>query len=169
VPNFSLPLDFYDGLPVLCPHAKGHSNEGNVSVKLSRTAAYALKATLQLAQADDGSPVPCSRLAAEGRMPERFLLQVLRNLVRHGILGSTRGIDGGYSLRRSPADISLLEVIEAVDGPLNSASPLPEGLPEESRTTLECALRDVTEHSRHALRAVKLDRLLPEVDGYPNN
>jgi Rrf2 family protein len=66
-------------------------------VKLSRTASYALQAVLQLAQSDaSGYPVPCSRLAAEGKMPERFLLQILRSLVTHGILGSTRGVDGGY-------------------------------------------------------------------------
>jgi Rrf2 family protein len=139
-------------------------------MKLSRTSSYALQAILQLAQSDaSGYPVPCSRLAADGKMPERFLLQILRNLVTHGILGSTRGVDGGYSLRRSPADISLLEVIEAVDGPMDSPLPVHEGLPESSWTKLECALREVTERSRRELRAVKLAHLLPEVDGHLNN
>ena len=67
-------------------------------MKLSRTVGYALQATLQLARARPSQPVPCSRLATEGEMPERFLLQILRNLVAHGILGSTRGVDGGYTL-----------------------------------------------------------------------
>src|SRR5262249_11351063 len=48
-------------------------------MKLSRTVAYALQATLQLADVDPNVPVPCSKLAAEGGMPERFLLQILRN------------------------------------------------------------------------------------------
>ncbi len=65
-------------------------------MKFSRTVSYALQATLQLAQEDRAAPVPCSQLAAEGKMPERFLLQILRNLVTHGILRSTRGVDGGY-------------------------------------------------------------------------
>ena len=77
-------------------------------MKLSRTVAYALQATLQLALSGDQEPVPCSRLAAEGKMPERFLLQILRNLVAHGILSSTRGVDGGYTLDRAPEEISLL-------------------------------------------------------------
>jgi Rrf2 family protein len=140
-----------------------------MAMKLSRTVAYALQATLQLARKEDARPVPCSRLAADGRMPERFLLQILRNLVTHGILGSTRGVDGGYSLQRSPADISLLEVIEAVDGPLDCPLPVHEGLPESSWTKLECALREVTERSRRELRAVTLAHLLPEVDGHVNN
>jgi Rrf2 family protein len=134
-------------------------------MKLSRTVAYALKATLQLAGSKANGPVPCSKLAADGQMPERFLLQVLRNLVTHGILGSTRGVDGGYTLERSPHDVSLLDVIEAIDGPLISSFPLQEGLPEESRTKLECALRDVTEIARRELLEIKLVHLLPGAGG----
>jgi hypothetical protein len=55
-------------------------------------------------------------------MPERFLLQILRVLVTHGILRSTRGVDGGYALTKPADQISLLEVIEAIDGPLDSES-----------------------------------------------
>jgi Rrf2 family protein len=138
-------------------------------MKLSRTVAYALKATLQLAQVETGIPVPCSRLAAEGQMPERFLLQILRNLVTHGILGSTRGVEGGYTLQRNPADISLLDVIEAVDGPLNSSAPIQEGLPKESNTKLECVLREIAELARRELRSTTLAHLLPAVNGQANH
>src|SRR3954470_15915458 len=96
-------------------------------MKLSRTVAYAVQATLQLAQNKSGLPVPCSQLASEGNMPERFLLQILRHLVTHGILHSTRGVDGGYSLERKPEDISLLDVIEAIDGPLSATLPGNDG------------------------------------------
>ena len=130
-------------------------------MKLSRTVAYALHASLQLAQDASGSPVPCSRLAAQGHMPERFLLQVLRNLVAHGILESTRGVEGGYMLERPPEDISLLEVIEAIDGPLVAALPLGDGLPAGSKAKLEAALREVTVVARQELAAVKLAHLLP--------
>ncbi len=131
-------------------------------MKLSRTVSYALQATLQLAQAGSDSPTPCSRLAAQGKMPERFLLQILRNLVAHGILGSTRGVDGGYTLERSPDEISLLEVIEAIEGPLVAAIPVGEGLPDRSRAKLEQALEDVTSVARRDLGAVKISDLLSE-------
>jgi Rrf2 family protein len=130
-------------------------------MKLSRTVAYALQATLQLAQSDSELPVPCSRLAATGKMPERFLLQVLRNLVAHGILASTRGVEGGYMLGRAPEEISLLEVIEAIDGPLTPAMPLGEGLPADSRAKLEEALSEVTAMARRELQTVTLAHLLP--------
>ena len=129
-------------------------------MKLSRTVAYAVRATLQLAQSDSSAPVPCSQLAAEGNMPERFLLQILRNLVTHGILRSTRGVDGGYSLVRTPEEISLLEVIEAIEGPLNMGEPPSEGMSAETQIRLHQALQQVTDNSRRELQAIKLSQLL---------
>lgn len=129
-------------------------------MKLSRTVAYAVRATLQLAKSDAATPVPCSQLAAEGNMPERFLLQILRSLVTHGILRSTRGVDGGYSLVRSPSEVSLLEVIEAIEGPLTSGEPMTEGAIEDSQMRLREALRSVTDNSRRQLEAIKLSQLL---------
>ena len=129
-------------------------------MKLSRTVAYAVRATLQLAQNQSDVPVPCSKLAATGKMPERFLLQILRNLVTHGILRSTRGVDGGYSLTRSPAEISLLDVIEAIEGPLDSGEPPSQGLPEETQERLHGALRQITDNARQQLESIKISQLL---------
>jgi Rrf2 family protein len=130
-------------------------------MKISRTVAYAVQATLQLAQAKSGIPVPCSHLAAEGHMPERFLLQVLRHLVTHGILHSTRGVDGGYALERRPEAISLLDVIEAIDGPLSTALPsLSSGEPSPCEARLRAALEEVTLNARHQLQSIKLSDLL---------
>ena len=129
-------------------------------MKLSRTVAYAVRATLQLAQSETSAPVPCSQLAAEGNMPERFLLQILRNLVTHGILRSTRGVDGGYSLIRSPDEVSLLEVIEAIEGPLNTGEAAAEGMSERMQVRLHDALQQVTDNSRRQLEAIKLSQLL---------
>lgn len=125
-------------------------------MKLSRTVSYALQATLQLAEADSDHPVPCSRLASEGKMPERFLLQILRNLVAHGVLESTRGVDGGYTLRQDPVDVSLLDIIEAVDGPMVSSLPVAEGLHEGSRQKLEELLSQVNDEARTRLAAIRL-------------
>ena len=95
-------------------------------------------------------------------MPERFLLQILRVLVTHGILKSTRGVEGGYSLSRPPEDISLLDVIEAIDGPLETAGePPPADSADDMQQRLQTALRQVTETSRKQLEAIKLSQLLP--------
>lgn len=129
-------------------------------MKMSRTVAYAVQATIQLAQSTNEGPTPCSRLAAEGHMPERFLLQILRNLVTHGILQSTRGVDGGYTLERPPEEISLLEVIEAIDGPIAPSVPTNDGLPNDSQQLLHSALEHVTSTAREQLAAIKLSQLM---------
>ncbi len=130
-------------------------------MKLSRTVSYAVRAAIQLAQAEPGVPIPCSQIANAGHMPERFLLQILRNLVTHGILSSTRGVDGGYKLEKTPESISLLDVIEAVEGPMTSNLPTQTGFDEESAEKLQGALDEVSLVARRELSAVKLASLLP--------
>lgn len=102
-------------------------------MKLSRTIAYAIHATLQLAGGERGVPIPCSHLASEGKMPERFLLQILRSLVTRGLLCSTRGVDGGYYLARPADEISLCDIVEAFDNPLSPVMPALDGLPPDVR------------------------------------
>ncbi|HEX4131906.1 MAG TPA: Rrf2 family transcriptional regulator [Pirellulales bacterium] len=125
---------------------------------MSRTVMYAVQAALQLAQSDGSRPIPCSQIANQGQMPERFLLQILRSLVTHGILHSTRGVDGGYGLDRSPAEISLLDIIEAVEGPLVSL-PL-EGGSEELQIRLNDAVCGVNALVSRELGSIKLSHLL---------
>ena len=127
-------------------------------MKFSRTVTYALKATLQLAQSRDGAPIPCSRLAAQGNMPERFLLQILRSLVKQGILSSTRGVDGGYVLIRD--DISVFDVIEAIEGPQAHDFVLDKGLPQELRQKVTSALEDAAETARNQLKSIKFAQLV---------
>ena len=129
-------------------------------MKLSRTVTYALQASLQLAKLKTSRPVPCSQLAADGQMPERFLLQILRNLVNHGILRSTRGVDGGYALVRSPNEISLLDVIEAIDGPLDAGMPENKGFSVDSQAELQAALKEVSATARKQLNEIKLSQLI---------
>ncbi len=135
-------------------------------MKLSRTVAYALQATMQLAVSDSDTPVPCSQIASKGDMPERFLLQVLRSLVNHGVLRSTRGVDGGYMLIRSPEEISLLDVIEAIEGPLDSKLPLPAAPDDVTQVNLQKALQDVTATARTQLESIKISHLIapPAID-----
>lgn len=129
-------------------------------MKLSRTVAYAIQATLLLANAPSGSPVPCSYLASHGKMPQRFLLQILRDLVTHGILQSTRGVEGGYKLGRPADEITLLDMIEAVDGPISARLTSFDQLPEEAMSRLQSAMNSLTNSTRRELESVKLADLL---------
>ncbi len=128
-------------------------------MKLSQSVTYAIQAALQLAQTQDG-PVSCGQLAAAGKMPERFLLQILRDMTKRGILQSTRGGGGGFMLSRPPGEISLLELIEAVDGPLVAGLPMRVHFPGGSGQRLETALDQVAAATCTRLGAISLADLI---------
>ena len=73
------------------------------------------------------TPLLPAHLIAQARgIPERFLLKVLKPLVSARVLHSVKGPNGGYRLARPAKDISMLEIIEAVDGPIRGQAPLSE-------------------------------------------
>lgn len=129
-------------------------------MKVSRTMAYAVQAMLQLAMLDSDDPVSCSRLAKKGKMPERFLLQVLRNLVTHGLLHSTRGVEGGYYLAQPLKQITLLDIFVAFDQTLvPSIAPL-TGLPPATRQVLKDAMESGASAAERELSRVSLADLV---------
>lgn len=128
-------------------------------MRMSRASSYAVNAVIQLAEAPAKVPLPCSKLSQNGDMPERFLLQVLRNLVNHGLLKSIRGVDGGYYLVKSPSDVSLLDVIQATDGPVTPSVPPLDGLSKASQDKLQSALKDVVKETTKRLGKIKISDL----------
>src|SRR5881397_3636336 len=78
---------------------------------------YALQALAELGRSGDG-PVPIGELARRREIPVQFLEQLFAVLRRAGVLRSQRGVKGGYAFAREPADITVLEVVELLDGPL---------------------------------------------------
>lgn len=93
-------------------------------MKLTRAASYAFHAIAYLAAQDRSHPI-ASHIIAQGQgIPERFLLKVLKPLVSIRVLSSIKGPNGGYRLARAPKDITMLEILEAVDGPIRGQAPL---------------------------------------------
>ena len=138
-------------------------------MRMSRASVYAISAVLQLAETPPGVPIPCSQLAKTGELPERFLLQVLRNLVNHGLLKSIRGVDGGYYLQRPASEITLLSIIEATDGPLTPIVPPLDGISEASQERLHALLKDITLDACLRMAAVKLTDLRSAKSSEPDN
>jgi Rrf2 family protein len=85
-------------------------------LELTKRADYAIRAVLALSRAPDGERLSARRIAADQRVPERFLPQVMRDLVRAGLVDGTVGRNGGYRLAKPSSEISLLDVVEAVEG-----------------------------------------------------
>jgi Rrf2 family protein len=120
-------------------------------VRLSAKADYALRASVELAVAGDG-PLKAEAVARAQEIPLRFLEHILLDLKHAGLVSSQRGAEGGYWLARPPEEITLAEVIRAVEGPLaNVRGVRPEEL--EYRGSAE-PLRDVFIALRASIRAV---------------
>ncbi|CAM02255.1 RrF2 family transcriptional regulator [Saccharopolyspora erythraea] len=86
-------------------------------MRMSEGVEWALHSLLALAWLDDGRPVPTSRLAAGNDLPPAYLNKQLQALVRAGLLVSTPGARGGFSLARPPEKITLMDVVAAIEGP----------------------------------------------------
>jgi Rrf2 family protein len=120
-------------------------------VRVSAKADYAVRAAVELAVAGDG-PVKAEQIAQAQEIPLKFLESILLDLRNAGLVNSRRGVEGGYWLARPAAEISLAQVIRAVDGPIaNVRGMRPEDV---SYTGTATQLRDVWIAVRASLRAV---------------
>jgi Rrf2 family protein len=79
---------------------------------------YALLALAELGHSGGAGPVPIGDLAKRRDVPVQFLEQLFAVLRRAGVLSSQRGVKGGYMFARDPAEVSVLEIVELLDGPL---------------------------------------------------
>ena len=87
-------------------------------MQITRQADYAVRAVLYLANLGSIRHATTGMVAEEQHIPRSFLSKIVSQLTVAGILHTSRGAGGGVSLAREPKDISLLEVIEAIDGPI---------------------------------------------------
>jgi Rrf2 family protein len=130
-------------------------------MKLSHSSAYALHALAHIAKLPPDRLAPSHVVAQAQGIPEPFLLKVLKPLVSAGLLRSARGLNGGYRLARPAKAITLLEVVEAVDGPVCSSVPA-DFAPAKDR--LDRRLAEVCQQAadlvRQRLGRVKLSDLV---------
>jgi Rrf2 family protein len=138
------------------------------TLKLSQTTSYALSAVLKLATAEPGVPVSCSELAKGGRLPQRFLLQILRALVDQRILCSKAGVEGGYYLNKSPKQITLLDIVECFDSSSPPRPPSARLFRPDVRAKLSTALDRATAAMRRELQLLTMADLLEKRSRRPN-
>ena len=121
---------------------------------MSAKSDYALRALIEIATRDDGRPVSAEEIGRLQDIPHNFLQAILADLRRAGIVRSVRGQSGGWKMAAAPHDVSVADIIRAVDGPLVSVYGLrPEAVTyNESATVLQLVwiaaranLRDVFE------------------------
>ena len=95
---------------------------GAEMISITSKSPYALRALVELHRLGDAGPVPIAELARRGEIPVQFLEQLFATLRRAGVLRSQRGVKGGYSFARSATEVTVLEVVELLDGPLGQGA-----------------------------------------------
>jgi Rrf2 family protein len=121
-------------------------------VRISAKADYAVRAAAELAAAPHGRLVKGEELARAQGIPLEFLENILRAMRVAGIVIAQRGVDGGYALARPAADITLAEVVDAVEGPLAGIQRTP--LEDLDYPGVAARLGDVWIAMRESMRAV---------------
>jgi Rrf2 family transcriptional regulator, cysteine metabolism repressor len=121
-------------------------------VKLSMRSDYGARAVIDLARHYNQGPVQSADIAARQSIPEAYLEQLLTTLRKSGLIRSTRGPHGGHELARGPAEITFLDVVSALEGPLVPLDCLTESTACVVSPT--CGMREVWQEVMAATRAI---------------
>jgi len=134
----------------------------NPAVRISAKADYAVRAAIELARAYHGErPTKGEAIAQAQQIPLKFLENILADLRHAGIVRSQRGAEGGYWLNRDPSEVTVADIIRAVDGPLASIrGQRPEDVPYAgSAEPLQQVWIAVRANLRAVLETVKIGDL----------
>lgn len=120
-------------------------------LRLNRITDYAIVVLAQMAREPDRL-VTAPYLAQDSGVPLPTVAKVLKDLAREGVLASERGAHGGYRLARAPGDISVLEIVRALEGPV-SLTACVDGTEGNCDVELLCPMRGNWDRVNHAIRA----------------
>lgn len=107
-------------------------------MQITRAAEYAIRGVLYLSSQPEGTVCLLSEISQSQDIPPSFLSKIFQNLAREGIVSSFRGTGGGFSLVRDPHELTLLEVVEAMEGQISLNTCLAKGTRCDNQTT--CAV-----------------------------
>jgi len=110
-------------------------------ISITTKSPYAVRALAELARIGAAAPVPIGELARRREIPVQFLEQLFAVLRRAGVLRSQRGVKGGYAFAREPSTVTVLEVVELLDGTLGATA---EGIFGEAAAAARAVLSETT-------------------------
>jgi Rrf2 family cysteine metabolism transcriptional repressor len=122
--------------------AVGIQQHASLSMRLSSRTHYGVRMMTEFARAHGGAPLSLAAVARTEQLPLAYLEQLAGQLRRGGLIESTRGVHGGYSLSRPPAEISVLDVVQVVEGEVAPVECLASGyVPGSCSREPDCASR----------------------------
>jgi Rrf2 family protein len=133
-----------------------------MGLRLTRAADYAVRAMMHIGSLPENSVALKDDIAAAQHVPPSFMAKILGQLVKSGLLRSARGVNGGFGLARAAAAITLLEIVEGVDGPIHLNDCVPD--PEHCTLSHDCPASavwlEVQDQMTALLRQTTLEALL---------
>jgi Rrf2 family protein len=137
-------------------------SRGGQAVKLPMRTDYGARAVIALARRYGEGPIQSAEIAAEERIPEQYLEQLLTSLRKAGLVRSSRGPRGGHELARAPGAIAFGEVVGALEGPFLSLDSLADGEhdPASTAAITREVWEDVADCASRVLNATTIDQLV---------
>ena len=131
-------------------------------MKLSRATTYAYYGLSYIASQDTGRFVPLSEIHQRYGVPEKHLAKIFQTLVKAGLLESARGVNGGFTLAKPAAQISALDVVQAIEGPIQETGCLL--LREPCQTDAACRINGIWRRAQHQMLTVLRDATIADMD-----
>lgn len=137
-------------------------------MRLTKAGDYAMRGLIYLARLPQGELALVGEIAAAMEVPDSFLAKIFQSLARAGLVRSNRGYGGGYALARPAATITLLEVIECVEGPIvinTCTDPLTDDAAIACTST--CCAQGVWQEVQEAVRSILEKKTMDELAATP--
>jgi Rrf2 family transcriptional regulator, cysteine metabolism repressor len=130
-------------------------------MRVSLRSTYGIMAAVDLAMQPGSTPIQAKAIARRQGIPARFLEQVLHAMKKAGLVSSLRGAQGGYILSKKPSDVSVAEILEALEGPFLRVTEVNGRLHQgaKSEALLANVWDRVHEAERHILEAITVEEL----------
>lgn len=118
-------------------------------MQVSRRVDYALRATIHLSRQESGRAASVAEISTTEAIPRKFLEKIIQDLIHAGLVLSRRGAHGGYLLARPAGEISFMEVLEAVDGPISLNVCV--GAPHVCSVSTTCGMQHIWQEGQRRL------------------
>jgi Rrf2 family protein len=131
-------------------------------MRLGKASAYGILATLHIAGREKEGPVQGREIASECGIPAEYLLKILQQLARVRVLSSERGRGGGFTLAKPAGQTTLLEIVEAIEGPLDGDLIFRNKIKisDKSRSKFENVRREILAYARNKLGKATIKQLM---------
>lgn len=131
-------------------------------MRITQECDYAIRIMVMLAGLDKGKVTDAATISEKQNIPSRFTVKILRKLVLSKLIASKKGVNGGYSLSSTPQEITLLRIIEVIDGPIA----VNKCLGDENSCSFDKAacsvhhiMKDINSHITNKLESITLKDL----------